>query len=55
MRINGWEPLTLDHRAADFVSFRHCGRGDKTSSVCQVISKDHVFKGFSDFTRGISL
>ena len=43
------EPVTLGHHAANFGVFRHCVRGDKTFSICHVISKDHVFKGLSEF------
>ena len=47
-RLYVWEPITLRHHAANFDGFGHCGRGHKSSPICHVISKDHVFKGLSD-------
>ena len=35
--------LTLNHQAANFGGFRHCGSGNKKFLICHVISKYHVF------------
>ena len=47
----GW-PFTVDHYAANFGGFRNFGSGDKKLLICQVISNDHVFKGFCGFMGG---
>ena len=39
----------LGHHVTNFGGFRHCVRGNKMISICHVISRDHVFKGLSDF------
>ena len=38
-----WKSITLGHHAANFGGFKHGGAGDKTFSLCRVISKAHVF------------
>ena len=43
---------SLGHHAANFGGSRHCSRGDKTFSICHMISKDHMFKRLSDFVGG---
>ena len=52
--INGWESLTLaiSNHTAKFGDFRHCGSGDEMFLICNMISKDQVFKGLCDFMGG---
>ena len=55
MRLYDWELLTLGHHTVSFGGFKHSDRGDKMFPICHLISKDHMFKGLSDFTGGNSL
>ena len=55
MRLYDWELLTLGHHVVSYGGSKHCDWGDKSFSICHVISKDHVFKGLSDFTGGSPL
>ena len=47
--------LALGDHAANFGGFNHCGRGDKKFLICHVVSENHAFKRFSDFTERSSL
>ena len=49
MWLYDWDLLILGHHAANFGDFRPCGRGNKTFSICHVISRDHIFKGLGEF------
>lgn len=45
----GWEILTQGLHDAIFNSFKHCISRYKVVLIYHVISKDHVFNGFSGF------
>ena len=46
MWLYPWDPLLVSHTPAKFGSYRYCGSGDITFSVCQVISKGHATKTY---------
>ena len=52
MCFYGWEFLNQGHHATSVTGFKYCGSGEKAFLIFQVISRDHIFKGLSDFTGG---
>ena len=49
MCFYGWEFLNQGHHATSVTGFKYCGSGEKTFLIFQVILRDHIFKGLSDF------
>ena len=52
MGIYAREPFTVRHHASNFGGFRHCGSGNKTFLICEVIPKDHTYKELCDSMVG---
>lgn len=52
MGIYGWEPFAVCQHASNFSGFRHCGSGNKTLLIYEMMLKDHTYKEFCDSMVG---
>ena len=52
MWLYGYKSLGEIYYSALFCGHKHCGNRDKMFLVCQVISQDHMTKGWSNIMGG---
>ena len=52
MKLYGLELLAVSQHPDKFGDHRPCDNRDLMFLVCNVTSRDHLFKGFCDFTDG---
>ena len=52
MWICAWELLTVYHYSDKFNDHNHCDSGDITFLICDLTSRDYMFKGLREFMTG---
>ena len=52
MGTNEWEPIAVYDHVVRFGNHKHCESGCIIFLICQVTSRDHMFKGSCKFLGG---